>query len=226
MSNLTLLIPANKESESLPIFLKELNNYSYKKMVVLQEEDVDTINSISNFKDVEIFMQKKRGYGNALKEGLKNINTEFFCIINADGSMDPKFLDEMLSLCRFQDLVFASRYLKGGGSDDDDIITLVGNKCFSFIGNILFNLNLSDILYTYIIGKTDKVKELELKYSDFRICVEIPISAKMKNLNYASLPSKERKRIAGFKKVNAIKDGFLILTAIIELFFQKIFKSK
>ena len=81
MSNLTLLIPANKESESLPIFLKELNNYSYKKMVVLQEEDVDTINSISNFKDVEIFMQKKRGYGNALKEGLKNINTEFFCII-------------------------------------------------------------------------------------------------------------------------------------------------
>ena len=68
MSNLTLLIPANKESESLPIFLKELNNYSYKKMVVLQEEDVDTINSISNFKDVEIFMQKKRGYGNALKE--------------------------------------------------------------------------------------------------------------------------------------------------------------
>ena len=46
----------------------------------------------------------------------------------------------------------------------------------------------------------------------------------MKNLNYASLPSKERKRIAGFKKVNAIKDGFLILTAIIELFFKKFFK--
>ena len=60
MNNLTLLIPANKESESLPLFLDELNDYSYKKMIVLQEEDVETINSISNFKDVEIFKQKKQ----------------------------------------------------------------------------------------------------------------------------------------------------------------------
>ena len=59
MNNLTLLIPANKESESLPLFLDELNDYSYKKMIVLQEEDVETINSISNFKDVEIFKQIK-----------------------------------------------------------------------------------------------------------------------------------------------------------------------
>ena len=114
MNNLTLLIPANKESESLPLFLDELNDYSYKKMIVLQEEDVETINSISNFKDVEIFKQKNKGYGSALKEGLKNIKTEYFCIINADGSMDPKYLREMLLLCEKKDFIFASRYLKGG----------------------------------------------------------------------------------------------------------------
>ena len=226
MSNLTLLIPANKESESLPIFLNELNDYSYKKMIVLQEEDVETINSISNFKDVEIYIQKKRGYGCALKEGLKNIKTEFFCIINADGSMDPKYLSEMLSLCQKKDFVFASRYLKGGGSDDDNIITFVGNKCFSLIGNLLFDLNLSDILYTFIIGKTNSAKMLELRYHDFRICVEIPIKAKIKEFLFTSTPSKERKRIGGKKKVNALIDGFLILTAIIELFFKKILKSK
>ena len=39
MNNLTLLIPANKEAESLPIFLNELINYNCKKMVVLQKED-------------------------------------------------------------------------------------------------------------------------------------------------------------------------------------------
>ena len=60
MNNLTLLIPANKESESLPIFLNELNDYSYKKMVVLQKEDVETIDSISDFKDVELYIQKKK----------------------------------------------------------------------------------------------------------------------------------------------------------------------
>ncbi len=224
MNNLTLLIPANKESESLPLFLDELNDYSYKKMIVLQEEDVETINSISNFKDVEIFKQKNKGYGSALKEGLKNIKTEYFCIINADGSMDPKYLREMLLLCEKKDFVFASRYLKGGGSDDDDVVTFIGNKCFSLIGNLLFSLNLSDILYTFVVGKIKSAKMLGLSYHDFRICVEIPIKAKTNKLLFTSIPSKERKRIGGKKKVNALKDGFLILTAIIELFCKKIFK--
>ena len=202
--------------------MKELGDYNFDKLVVLQSEDVETIESISDFKDIKIYKQKNNGYGNALKEGLNQINTEFFCIINADGSMDPKYLDEMLKLCKNKDLVFASRYLKGGGSDDDDIITYIGNKCFSFIGNFLFNLKLSDILYTYIVGKTNSAKKLSLKYNDFRICVEIPIIAKIKNLDCISLPSKERKRIGGEKKVNALKDGFLILTAIVKLFLKKI----
>lgn len=218
---LTLLIPANKEAESLPIFLKELEKYDFEKMVVLQKEDIETIESISHFSDIKIQVQNKKGYGNAIKEGIEKITTEFFCIINADGSMDPKYLSEMLNLCKDKDFVFASRYLKMGGSDDDDIITLIGNKFFSFLGNFLFRLNLSDILYTYILGRTSSAKSLELKYRDFRICVEIPIIAKSKNFVYTSTPSKERKRIGGTKKVNAIKDGSLILFAIISFFFKK-----
>ena len=221
MSELTLLIPANKEAESLPIFLKELEIYNYKKLVVLQSEDKETIDSISNFNDVKICVQEKKGYGRALIEGIDKIDTEFFCIINADGSMDPKYLDEMLNLCKNKDLVFASRYLKDGGSDDDNFITLIGNKIFSFIGNIFFKLNLSDILYTYILGKTSSAKNLSLQYSDFRICVEIPILAKFNNYQFVSTPSMERKRIGGKKKVNAFRDGFLILTAMITLFFKK-----
>ena len=221
MSNLTLLIPANKEAESLPVFLKELKNFDYNILVVLQEEDKETIDAIRNFEKIEVLTQKKRGYGSALKEGIENINTEFFCIINADGSMDPNYLKEMHLLCKNFDFIFASRYLSGGGSDDDNIVTFVGNKFFSFLGNFLFGLNLSDILYTFIVGKTQSAKELYLKYHDFRICVEIPIIAKIKELNFSSIPSKERKRIAGVKKVNALRDGFLILIAIIHLFIKK-----
>ena len=221
MDNLTLLIPANKEKESLPIFLKELENFKCHKMIVLQKEDSETLDSISKFEGIKIFFQKNNGYGNALIEGLDEITTEYFCIINADGSMDPKFLKDMLSHCLDADLVFGSRYITGGGSDDDDLVTFTGNKIFTFLGNILFSLNLSDILYTYILGKTNSIKKLSLKNKDFRICVEIPIKAKKYNLKYKTLPSMERKRIGGKKKVSAIKDGFLILIAVIGLFFKK-----
>ena len=134
-----------------------------------------------------------------LKEGFENVKTEFFCIINADGSMDPKYLNQMLIDCENNDLIFASRYLKGGGSDDDNFVTFIGNKGFSFLGNFLFKLGLSDILYTYILGRTVKAKELNLKYNDFRICVEIPIMAKYKKYRFLSTASMERKRIAGKK---------------------------
>ena len=61
LQHLTLLIPANKESESLPIFLSELKEYNCKKLVVLQKEDVETLNSISKFKEIEVLIQKNRG---------------------------------------------------------------------------------------------------------------------------------------------------------------------
>ena len=62
--------------------------------------------------------------------------------------------------------------------EDDTVVTLIGNKIFSFLGNLFFKLNISDILFTYIIGKQNLSKKLNLMYRDFRLCVEIPIKAK------------------------------------------------
>ena len=70
MNNLTLLIPANKEAESLPIFLNELTSYNCKKMVVLQKEDLETINSIKDFKDIKIIIQKKKGIRKCSQGGI------------------------------------------------------------------------------------------------------------------------------------------------------------
>ncbi len=222
MNNLTLVIPTKKESESLPKFLNELKIFNCKKMVVLQTNDNETIESIKDFDEIEIYKQKKNGYGNALIEGIKNCKTEYWCIINADGSMDPKYLTEMLEKCYDKDFVFGSRYIKpGGGSDDDTIITFIGNKIFSFLGNFLFQLNLTDILYTYVLGKKTSFEQLDIISSDFRFCVEFPIKAKIANLIFEDIPSYERARIGGKKKVNAIKDGFLILFEMLRLFIKK-----
>ena len=222
MKNLTLIIPSKRESESLPIFLKELKKYKCKKKIVLQKNDFKTINSLKKFKNIEIFKQKKMGYGSAIIEGINSTKTKYFCIINADGSMNPKYLNKMLNLCKNLDLVFTSRYqYPGGGSEDDTFVTFIGNKIFSFLGNILFDLKISDILFTYILANTKSVKSLKLKSKDFRLCVELPIKAKRSGLKYLCIPSFERSRIGGSKKVNAIKDGFLILTSIISLFFKK-----
>ena len=88
MNDLTLIIPAKNEAESLPNVLEELKKYNYKINIILHESDIETIQSIKNY-DVKMIYQKNLGYGDALIEGINRCNTEYFCIFNADVSFDP-----------------------------------------------------------------------------------------------------------------------------------------
>ena len=220
MNNLTLIIPAKKEKESLSKVLDELKPYNYKIVVVLEKEDYETIESIQD-RECEILFQKT-GYGDALIQGINFIETELFCIFNADGSFNPIEIKQMLKILHSNnsDLVFGTRYEKGCSSEDDTLITSIGNFIFTNLGKIFFRLDISDILYTYVIGKTEKVKNLNLRSKDFVFCVELPIKANRSNLLLSNSKSNERARIAGTKKVNAFRDGLKILLGMIKLFFK------
>ena len=72
------------------------------------------------------------------------------------------------------------------------------------------------------MGKTLAFKSLDLKRNDFRFCIELPVQAKFKKYKIISKPSYERSRLSGRKKVNELKDGFLILLCIFKMFiFRK-----
>ena len=220
MNELTLIIPAKQEAESLPFVLNELKKYDYRIDVILHSTDLKTIQAIKNY-EVNIVYQKNLGFGDALIYGIKQCKTKYFCIFNADGSFDPSEIKGMYDSLKVKklDFIFASRYQGNSGSEDDTIITLIGNYIFTYIGKIFFGLNISDILYTFLIGETKQANALNLKQKDFSFCVELPIKAKKMKMKLESINSFERNRIAGKKKVNAFKDGFLILKQMIRLFF-------
>ena len=221
MSNLTLIIPAKNEKESLPKVLDELEKFNFKKNIILESSDKFTIEAVKNY-NCTIIYQDAEGYGDALKKGIETVKTEFFCIFNADGSFNPKELDFMISKLEYDkyDFIFASRYEKNCGSDDDTFITLIGNYIFTFLGKIFFKLEITDILYTFVMARTSCAKKLELNSKDFSFCVELPIKAKRANLKIGTSKSYERARIAGEKKVNAFKDGIKILFSMVKLFFR------
>ena len=54
--DLTLVIPAKNEFESLPSVLSELKKYNLKTKVVLEKSDIETIKSIKRF-DCQIIYQ-------------------------------------------------------------------------------------------------------------------------------------------------------------------------
>ena len=221
MNDLTLLIPAKFEKESLPEVLKELSIYNCKKLIVLKKNDLETIKSIKGKIDnTEILFQKGNGYGSALIEGIKHTKSKHLCIFNADGSFEARELIKMYRLNKTTNFVFGSRYNKDSSSEDDTIVTYIGNKFFSTMGQLFLNLRLNDILYTYIMGETKKFKLLKLREKDFRICIEIPTNIKKHNFSYTLISSHEKKRIGGEKKVNAFFDGFKILQYMLTRIFM------
>ena len=177
MDDITLVIPAKNEPESLPKVLDELLKYKIKKIIVIPTEDKKTREAIEKF-NCKILSQEGKGFGNALIQGINSVETKYFCIFNADGSFNPIYLSQLKKIQLNQDFVFCSRYEAGGGSEDDTILTYIGNKFFTSLCNLLFKLKITDVLFTYVMGSTRAFKELNMSFNDFSFCVELPIKAK------------------------------------------------
>ena len=140
MNDLTLIIPAKNESETLPIVLETLK---LKLKIIISLKMMTLKPLILSYKtNIKIYFQSGNGYGNSLREAISFCKTKYFCIFNADGSFEQKDLFKMGDRIINNDFVYTTRYEKPGGSDDDTIITYLGNKFFSKLGNILFSLKL------------------------------------------------------------------------------------
>ena len=224
MKKISLIIPAKNELESLGVVLEELRNCAFvDEIIIVVDNESDSSIPIAKKYNCKLIIQKNSGYGSAIIEGFKNAKNEFGCIYNADYSFDPKDLNKFIKLTEKNDFIFATRYKDDSGSDDDDLITLVGNKLFSFVCKYILNIKLSDILYTYVLCNVKKFNNLNLKNKDFRLCIELPFQISQKKYLYTEISSYERARYAGRKKVKVISDGFKILIEILYSIYKKYF---
>jgi len=220
LKHITLVIPAKEEKHCLTRVIRGLKKYKIKKIIVIpKNKKCDYINDTK----AKIVNQSESGYGNALKVGIQKVKTRYFCIFNADGSFQPNEIAGMQSKLTKEklDFVFASRYKNNGKSEDDTYLTKIGNYFFTVVGRIFFSVGITDILYTYVLGKTISIKKLKIKSNDFSFCIELPIKAQRANMRYSCIASYEKARISGVKKVNEFKDGFKILGKMIYFFFNK-----
>jgi len=97
---------------------------------------------------------------------------------------------------------------------------LLGNKIFTFLLRTLFGVRLTDSLFFYALGSKQAFEALDLKCTDFSLCIEVPVKVHKMGYRYTEIPSRERPRIAGKSKVNAVLDGIRILSAMIGLKFR------
>jgi len=125
-TSLTLVMPAYNEADSLPHVLPALLEHCRRrgwKLIVVDDGSTDgTQEALRQNMDpavMQIFRHKvNRGYGGALKTGIRNAQTELVATIDADGQHHADDIEAMLEAMRRQDadMVVGRRVGKGAWS--------------------------------------------------------------------------------------------------------------
>lgn len=219
MDNVEILIPTFNEADNIEIVIQELNNNGFFNITLLDANSTDMTVDIGKKYNCKIISDNDEinGFGGSVINGLSNLEKDYFCIFDGDGSFNPSDLITMKNkISEGYDFVFGSRYLNGEISDDDDIFSKLGNYFFTKIVRILFKIDTSDVLFLYVLGKKNNIQKLQLIQKDYSICSEFIIKA-YKHFKSTEILSKERKRMNGQSKVNKVLAGLTLLINIIKL---------
>ena len=147
--SLTLLIPAYNEEHSLMEFLPIVLEYAERrgwKVLVVNDGSKDNTASV-----VKVFMKKheclqlvshkvNRGYGGALKTGVRAAETKYVVTIDADGQHFLEDVDLLLEklLEKDADMIVGSRE----GQRSASIYRGIGKSIIRFIAKILMPVNI------------------------------------------------------------------------------------
>lgn len=219
MDNIQILIPTFNEEDNIKSVIKELNENNFYNITLLDANSSDSTVEIGKKFNCKIILDEDdiKGFGGSVINGLNKVESDYFCIFDGDGSFNPKDILKMKNkILEGYDFVFGSRYVNGEISEDDDLFSKFGNFFFTKLVRLLFNINTSDVMFLYVLGKKSNIKKIKLIQKDYSICSEFIIKA-YKNFKCAEILSKERKRLHGTSKVNKILAGFTLLLNIFKL---------
>jgi glycosyltransferase involved in cell wall biosynthesis len=212
-----LLIPVLNEEASLPSILPKLKPEWVDEILFVDGQSTDrTVEIIKEWGKGSVFVQKKRGLTIAYYEAFPRIKSDFIISFSPDGNSLPEAIPQLIAkINEGYDMVIASRYLPGAGSDDDDIATTFGNWMFTTTINVLFGGKYTDALVMLRAYRKSLVESLKIDTQDPAFEPQLAIRCAIHKCKTADIPAREPKRIGGDRKMRIFVNGWAILKLIV-----------
>ena len=223
--NISIVIPAKNEQESLPIVLDgvlklKLRDY---EIVVVVDESSDKTSEVADsyakkYKSIKIIRRKSqiKGFGAAIKDGTRNAKGKYIVWLMSDNSDDLSTIPEFIECLKQYDMVFGSRYMKGSSNDLSALKSFLSFG-YSSAAKLLFNLKVNDITNAFRAFKKHVFDNIEIESNNFAVSPEFAIKAHLKGYKLGQVPTAYKSRQAGVAKSSIIKMG---------ISYVKLFKYK
>jgi dolichol-phosphate mannosyltransferase len=222
--DISINLPSYKESENLkiliPKIIKVLNElkFNFEINIIDTIKPLDsTCKVVKNFPNVNYYNREfSNSFGDAYRTAIKNAKGTYSIFMDADGSHSPEFLKKMIHHVENFDIIIASRYIKGGKTENSVLLTFM-SRVLNFIYSKTLGIKCKDVSNSFKVYKTIHLKSLTLVCNNFDIIEEIlyKLSKKYKSLSIKEIPYYFRKRLYGQTKRKLL---LFIITFIVTLY--------
>ncbi len=207
---LTIAIPAYLEEENLRILLPRLSKTLMALPASSEVVVVDTQTPMDNTRMVcqennAVYLNRLSGndYGDAVRTAIDYCTSPYLVFMDGDGSHAPEFIPNFLKGADAYDVVIASRYVRGGASDNSKPLLLM-SRAVNVIYSVILNLNCKDVSNSFKLYRTALLKPLALHSKNFDIIEEMLFKMKRnhKKLKILEIPFTFKERMFGHTKRN------------------------
>lgn len=222
----TLFVPTLNEEDGIRVIMPKIKKEWCDQILIADGQSTDRTVEEAQKLGYEVYVQKKKGIRNAYIEAWPLIRGDVVITFSPDGNCIVEDIPALIAKMKEGfDMVIASRYYQNAKSEDDTIITRLGNFVFTSLINMFHCGHYTDALTIYRAYRTKLFYELDLHmeatYAPERfflttIGVEpvLSIRAAKKKMKIAEIPSDEPARMIGEKKLQIFRWGASYLAQI------------
>ena len=218
MDGISIVIPVYNEEESLCCFLSELYRYCQSlpmnwEVIVVNDGSTDnTAEALRKNNWVKVITHHiRKGYGSAIKDGIRAAQFEYVCFLDGDSAHSPYLISKGLAAINSLDLVIGIRDEKG---KDFPLSQKLARYLISEILTLTFRKKVKDINSGFRIVKRKKIlRYLKILPDGFSFSASLTLLALLENLKFGYFPIEINKR-KGRSKLKNTTYVFQFLTCL------------
>jgi glycosyltransferase involved in cell wall biosynthesis len=219
----TVVIPTLNEAgnilETVTTIHKEI---AYpKEIIVVDGNSTDGTKEIvkdTNF--CKLIVEPRRGYGLALRTGIKHAKGDVVVIVDGDGTYDVKHINLLIDALIRNDAKLCQATRMYDLRKAMGFTNFVANKIITFCFDFFYSQFLSDTQSGFRAISHSALEKVELHEDDMAFATEMLVQFAKKGFKMVEVPSAYRARRYGRPKMRRIKSGIEIFTTMVKGFIK------
>lgn len=178
---LSVILPAYEEAANLERLLPRLVSALSALRIPCEVLVVDTCEPRDNTGDVCtrygvscIQRAPSNAFGDAYRSGIRQSRGRHVLFMDADGSHSPSVIRDLYAHVCQHDIVIASRYISGGGTENNVLLELM-SRVLNLTYAIVLGIRCRDMSNSFKIYDGDRLRALDLRCDNFDIVEEIMV---------------------------------------------------